>query len=49
VDGGVEKRDLFFAIVAAAVLLALEIFSGLSIDIDLCRGSVSDWNTWIIT
>ena len=39
-DGGVEKGDLFFAIVAAAVLLALEIFSGLSIDIDLCRGRV---------
>ena len=43
-DGGVKKGDLFFAIVAAAVLLALEIFSGLSIDIDLCRGCGVDEN-----
>jgi hypothetical protein len=38
VEGSVENGDLSFVIMAAAMLLALEIGSELSLDIDRCRG-----------
>ena len=42
-EGVIENGVLFFGIIAAAVLLALEICPELSIDIDCCRGRGLDF------
>ena len=38
VEGGIENGDRFFFVVAAAVLLALEIGTEPSFETDRCRG-----------